>query len=302
MKVLNFGSMNLDYVYQVSHFVEGGETLSATSMQVNPGGKGLNQSIALAAAGSTVHHAGNVGIGGEKLVDLLKEKGVHTDDITQVDVLQGNAMIQVNSNAENCIVLFGGSNQTVTSKQIDEVLNHYEKGDFLVLQNEVNQIDEIIEKAHEKGLIIFLNPSPYNEKLNDALFGYCAWILVNEVEAFQMSGENDPEKAFEVIHEKYPDLSVLFTLGENGSVAYQVQNGQVEVVKQNAFSVSAVDTTAAGDTFTGYFVTGIALQKGLKRSMLEASAASAIAVSRAGAAESIPCAAEVEEFLKKLVI
>ena len=300
MKVLNFGSLNLDYVYRVEHFVQPGETLSATSQAVNPGGKGLNQSIALARAGAEVYHAGCLGVGGEGLGKLLRENGVDTTYLFPTDELQGNAVIQVEPNGQNCILLFGGSNQCITSGQVDKTLAAFSAGDYLVLQNEVNDLSMIVEKAWERGMKIVLNPSPYNEKLSAVDFGKLSWLLVNEVEAAQLSGSNEPEEAWRVLHEAYPHLSVLITLGSAGSVAYKVENGAVETAQQVAFRVRAVDTTAAGDTFTGFFIGALLEGMPLQECMRRASMASALGVTRPGAAGSIPTRDEVEDVLAKL--
>ena len=299
MKVLNFGSLNLDYVYRVEHFVQPGETLSATSQTVNPGGKGLNQSIALARAGAEVYHAGCLGVGGESLGKLLRENGVDTSYLFPTDELQGNAVIQVEPSGQNCILLFGGSNQCITSGQVDKTLAAFSEGDYLVLQNEVNDLPMIVEKAWERGMKIVLNPSPYNEKLSAVDFGKLSWLLVNEVEAAQLAGSDDPEEAWRLLHEAYPKLSVLITLGSAGSVAYRVENGEVETARQEAFRVRAVDTTAAGDTFTGFFIGALLENKPLPECMRRASMASALGVTRPGAAGSIPTKAEVEDALAK---
>ena len=171
MKALNFGSLNLDYVYQVEHFVQPGETLSAMSQAVNPGGKGLNQSIALAKAGAEVSHAGCLGLGGEVLGELLQKNGVDTGYLHFTDSIQGNAVIQVNAEGQNCILLFGGSNQCVTDTQVTETLAHFAAGDYLVLQNEINDLPLIVDEAYRRGMRIVLNPSPYNEKLRAVDFG-----------------------------------------------------------------------------------------------------------------------------------
>ena len=294
VKVLNFGSMNLDYVYQVDHFVQAGETLSASSQAVKAGGKGLNQSIALARAGAEVWHAGCVGAGGGMLRELLRGSGVHDEYLRTVDTLQGNAVIQVNPAGENCILLFGGSNACITEDQIAETLSPFSAGDWLVLQNEINLIGEMVEQAARKGMRIALNPSPYNDKLSGVDFSRISWILVNEIEAEQLSGCREPEKAWEVIHRKYPLLSVLITLGAAGSAAWAVRDGAIEVFRQEAFPVQAVDTTAAGDTFTGYFISGLMSGLPLKGCMRQAAKAAAIAVTKPGAAESIPTKDQVD--------
>lgn len=292
MKVLNFGSLNLDYVYQVEHFVAPGETLSAASQQVNCGGKGLNQSIALARAGAKVFHAGCLGRGGEMLKEMLTINGVDTAYLKAVDEIQGNAVIQVNAAAENCILLFGGSNQCITQEQITETMQHFEAGDCLVLQNEVNGIKNIVEQAYNCEMKVVLNPSPYDERLMCVDFSKLTWLIVNEVEAEQISGSKDPDEFWRIMHGRYPALSVVITLGSEGSVCYTGD----EKIRQSAYHVKAVDTTAAGDTFTGYFIAGIMEGLSVKQCMERATAASAISVTRAGAASSIPKRAEVEQY------
>ncbi len=294
LKILNFGSLNLDYVYEVEHFVQPGETLSAASQTVKAGGKGLNQSIALRRAGAEVWHAGCMGTGGETLVERLQKDGVHTDYIRPVPTLQGNAVIQVNAQGENCILLFGGSNQCVTEAQIDETISAFAPGDWLLLQNEVNLVDRMLEKAAEKGLVIALNPSPFDNKLDAVDYGKLSWLLMNEIEAEQLTGETDPAAAWAALHGRYPQLSVLITLGVKGSMAWHVQKGTIETHFQPAFPVQAVDTTAAGDTYTGYFFSGLMEGRNLKQCMDRATRASAIAVTRPGAADSIPDKNEVD--------
>lgn len=231
MKVLNYGSLNLDYVYQVEHFVQPGETLSAMSQRINPGGKGLNQSVALSRAGA----------------------------------------------------------------EVEKTLDSFDTGDWLVLQNEINNLPLIVEKAYCRGMRIVLNPSPYNEKLSAVDFGKLEWLLVNEVELEQLSGSKQPEEAWQKIHEKYPRLNLLVTLGGDGSVAFTEKGA----VRQAAFKAKAVDTTAAGDTYTGYFIAGLMEGRGIQESMRRASMASGISVTRAGAAPSIPTVEEVEQALEE---
>ena len=293
MKVLNFGALNLDYVYQVEHFVLPGETISAKNQRMSCGGKGLNQSIALSRAGAEVFHAGCIGQGGDLLKNILKENGVDMTYLKMVDEIQGNAMIQVDCAGENCILLFGGSNQCITEEQIVDTIAQFEEGDFLIIQNEINKVSDIINAAYEQGMKIFLNPSPFDEKIKDVDMNKITWILINEVEAEQFSGSAELEETWKILHEKYPDLSVLITLGDEGSVCYTNKG----CYKQESYPVKVVDTTAAGDTYTGYFIECLMEKKTIKESMKYA-AASALSVTKEGAAPSIPARVEVNLYIR----
>lgn len=300
MKILNFGSLNVDYVYSVDYFVRAGETLKVNGREVLPGGKGLNQSVALARAGAQVYHAGCIGADGEFLRELLNSKGVDTTFLRTIDGMQGHTIIQVDKKGENCILLYGGTNRCIGDSQIDETLAHFGPGDWLVLQNEVNSLPRIVDAAYARGMNIVLNPSPYEEGLKEVDFGKLSWLLVNEVEACQCSGSDEPERAWDVLHARYPGLSVLITLGSAGSIAHSVHDGAVDTVRQHAFRVEATDTTAAGDTFTGFFIGGLSEGRPLDECMRRASMASAISVTRMGAAVSIPKREEVESRLAEL--
>lgn len=296
-RVLNFGSLNLDYVYRVERFVQPGETLNAASQAINSGGKGLNQSIALARAGAAVWHAGCLGAGGAALAELLRANGVDTTWLVEVDELQGNAVIQVTPAGENSIILFGGSNRCVTPDQVDRTLAAFDAGDWLILQNEINGLAYVVDQAHARGMRIALNPSPYDEGLSDVDLSKLSWLFVNEVEVRQISGSGDPDDAWRALHAAYPELNVLVTLGGAGSVAYAADKGAAQAEHQPAFAVDATDTTGAGDTYTGFFVASLVSGLPLRTCMRRATMASAISVTRAGAAPSIPTSDEVERAL-----
>lgn len=289
MKVLNFGSLNLDYVYQVESILIPGETQASKDRQIFCGGKGLNQSIALAKAGIPVYHAGMIGEGGEALLETCRKSGVNTEFIRRISGPCGHTVIQVDKNGQNSILLFGGSNRSITREFIDEVLQSFEEGDIILLQNEINELSYIIDRAYEKKMMIILNPSPYDSALDACDLSKVSLFLVNEIEGFQITGEKDPDRILEAVKKRYPSARIVLTLGGDGS-AYQDETG---VYHQDIFKVKAVDTTAAGDTFTGYFIAsiieGMPVQKGLEL----AAKASAIAVSRPGATASIPLRQEV---------
>ncbi len=295
MKVLCFGSLNIDYTYKVEHFVQKGETISSQSLQVFSGGKGLNQSIALAKAGADTYHAGAIGMDGRFLLERMEEAGVHTEMVSVLaEVRSGNAIIQNDRDGDNCIILYGGANQAITRKQVEEVIARFDAGDYIVLQNEINELAYIMEKAHERGMKVILNPSPMDEKISALPLNDVDYFLLNEVEAEQIL--NTEETAGEVLADKlverFPGAAIVLTLGSRGSI---YADGSRKI-RQQAYRVKAVDTTAAGDTFTGYFIAGIAAGEPAERAMEMAARASAIAVTRAGAAPSIPYRKEVEEY------
>lgn len=291
MKVLNFGSLNYDYVYKVDHMILAGETMDSYAMETHFGGKGLNQSIALAKAGVPVQHAGMVGEDGQAFLDLCGENGVDAKYIKMVSGKSGHTIIQLDRHAQNSILLYGGSNRKITTEYIDSVLADFGEGDLILLQNEVNLMPYIIDKAYERGMRIILNPSPYNEALDGCDFGKVSVFLVNEIEGGQISGEREPDKILDVMMEKFPRAQVVLTLGGEG-VVYRDKN---QTCKQGIFKVKAVDTTAAGDTFTGYFIAGMLEDTPIPERLRKCAKASAIAVSRMGAAESIPTTEEVED-------
>lgn len=289
MKILNFGSCNVDLVYSLDHIVNIGETETTHKLQTFPGGKGLNQSIALVRAGAEVYHAGCIGTDGDFLIQTLEENGVDTSYIKRVDEKNGHAIIQVSREGENSIFLYPGSNEMISTSHIDSVLEHFASGDMILLQNEINNLDYIIKSAYEKGMKIILNPSPYNQVIKgiDLKMIYC--LILNEIEAKDVTGASDTDEALAYFKANYPTLRVMLTLGKKGCV-YQDEGCRVF---HPIFKVNAVDTTAAGDTFTGYFVAGMAEGQEYGEILRIASCASAIAVSRHGAAPSIPGRSEV---------
>ena len=296
MKVLNIGSMNLDLVYTVDHIVQPGETEASVSMNTFLGGKGMNQSVALAKAGVEVYQGGMIGEDGQPFLDACAEYGVHADYIRKLPGKSGHAVIQIDKNAQNCILLYGGANQMLTEEYVDEVLSHFGAEDMLLLQNEVNQLPYIVDRAYEKGMQIALNPSPFNEKLDAVDMTRISLFLLNEVEGGQVTGETEPRAIIEKLLSLYPHARIVLTLGADGSIYADAG----ERHDQPIFPVQAVDTTAAGDTFTGYFLAGMADGMSVADTLKMSAKASSIAVTRAGAVPSIPYRAEVMEALAEV--
>ena len=293
MKVLNIGSMNLDLVYSVDHIVQPGETEASTALDTFLGGKGLNQSMALAKAGVEVYQGGMIGEDGQPFLDACAEYGVKADYIRTVPGKSGHAVIQRDKNAQNCILLYGGANQMLTEEYVDSVLADFGAGDILLLQNEVNQMPYIVEKAYEKGMQIALNPSPFNEKLNEVDMAKISIFLMNEVEGNQITGLTDPDEIIAEMLKRFPKARIVLTLGKDGAVYADAEQKHFQPI----FKVQAVDTTAAGDTFSGYFLAGLLDGMSVPDILKMSAKASSIAVTREGAVPSIPYRNEVMEAL-----
>lgn len=292
MRALNFGSLNIDMVYSVDHTVRPGETTASSSLKYFCGGKGLNQSIALARAGVEVFHAGCIGENGDMLLEKLHENSVNTDLVVKRDMPNGHAIIQVDKDGQNSILLFGGANKSIDDKYIERVLADFKHGDRLFLQNEINGIDRIISFASEKGIEIVFNPSPFDKEILSFPLEKISWFVVNETEAKELTGETDPNKILDIFSKKYPSANILLTLGGDGSVC---KSGK-KIYRQQIFKVPVIDTTAAGDTFLGYFF-AILDSCGIGKALKYAAAAASIAVSKNGASSSVPSIDEVEQFL-----
>jgi len=289
MKVYNLGSMNIDYVYQVDHFVAAKETLSSEKMEVFPGGKGLNQSVALAKAGVKVIHGAVVGTGGDFLTEVLTQSGAEIGRIKKSDAVSGHAIIQVDKTGQNCILLFAGTNHSFDKAYIEDVLFDAEENDMLLLQNEINGLKDIFEIAHRKKMQIVFNPSPYHGRILDLPLEYVKWWFCNEIEAEALFGGNTPEKTASAFVKQFPQSNLILTLGEKGSVFINADS----YIQQPIYKAQVVDTTAAGDTFTGYFIAALLEGNDEAVAMDIASKASAITVSRMGASSSIPIRSEV---------
>lgn len=292
MKVLNIGSLNVDYVYSVDHILKPGETISSDKIEVFAGGKGLNQSVAIKKAGGDVYHGGIIGDDGQLLLDVCNNLEIKTDYLVKQEGKSGHTIIQVDKNAQNSILLYGGTNQNFTKDIVDNILVDFEEKDILLLQNEVNMLPYIIDKAYEKGMCIVLNPSPFNDKLYECDLSKISIFLLNEIEGEQLTGYKNPDDIIKEMKSLYKDAKIVLTLGENG-VIYADKNS---LFKQDIYKVRAVDTTAAGDTFTGYFIVGLIENMAIPDILDMCAKASAIAVGRHGATSSIPYRYEVLNF------
>lgn len=295
MKALVFGSMNIDKVYSLKKLPKKGETLTCEKYELHVGGKGLNQAISLARSGAEAYMAGYIGTDGKFLKDYLESAGVNTEMIRITDGFTGHAVIEVDPEGQNQMILFQGANAEITEEYCDKVLEGFSAGDIVLMQYETSQVEYMMRKAREKGLKTALNPSPFCEKLKDLPYELIDFLILNEFEGKSISGENDTDKAVEKLKEMTGSGTVILTLGGDGAIC----SDAVSTVRVPAFAVNAVDTTGAGDTFTGYILNKLCAGADKAEALTFASAASAIAVTKSGAAETIPTAGEVEKFLEK---
>ena len=290
MKMVVFGSLNIDKTYSLEDFVRPGQTVSASKMEQFCGGKGFNQAIALRRAGNEVHFAGAVGQDGGMLLDTLDANGINRDHVKVTSGTTGHAIIQLDKNGGNCIIILAGANGEITEADVDATLADFGEGDLIVLQNEISCVPCILRRAHEKGMTVAFNPSPYDAKIADCDLACVDYLLVNEVEGAGMAGCTDADAILDALHSRYPALNIVLTLGGDGSV-YQQKDGARFTC--GIHKVDAVDTTAAGDTFTGYFLSEILRHGDAHKALRTASVAAGIAVSRKGAEPSIPGMGEV---------
>lgn len=296
MSVLVFGSLNIDKTYNVDHLVRPGETISASGLQLFAGGKGLNQAIAARRAGAEVFFAGAVGNDGDMLRAILRENDIDDSFVIRRDCASGHAVIQVDGEGRNSIIILAGANGTITEEQIDKTLRAFCSDDMIILQNEINYVDKIIKAAHQKGMRVCYNPSPMNEKVSLCDLSKVDMLFVNENEGQAIAGENcSQERVLTVLGERYPDMEIVLTLGERGSMRYK--GGKI--ISCKAEKAEAVDTTAAGDTYTGYYIAGSVNGMSASEAMRFASYAAAISVSKKGAVASIPRKEEVTAYMEK---
>ncbi len=288
-RILNFGSLNLDQVYRVDAFVQPGETKSSLSLETHCGGKGLNQSVAAARAGAEVWHAGMIGCDGDMLYEKLRENGVNLSLTERADGVSGHAIIQVDNKGQNCILLYGGTNQALTEDYIDRALAAFGSEGLVLVQNETNLVGAIMQKAHARGLKVAINASPMDEKILTYPLELVDWLVVNEIEGAAIANCEFEVDILPQLAKRYPNMNVLLTLGKRGAICARGQ----ECATSGIYSVKVVDTTAAGDTFLGYFLTEALDGKSLSDALNLATAASSLCVQVMGASDSVPLRSEV---------
>lgn len=287
MAIWNLGSINADMVYAVPHLPGPGETLAATRLDRFLGGKGANMSVAAARAGAHVCHIGSVGPDGRWAIERLTEYGVDTRYIAEADMPTGHAIISVDSRGENQIVLFPGANQSIDRDQLGRALTLAQAGDLLVMQNETSAQVEAAKMGRELGLKVCYAAAPFDAAAVQAVLPYLDFLILNAVEAEQL------QQATGHSPEDLPVSQVIVTLGSKGARYFYTGSGHVQDFP--AFKVEAVDTTGAGDTFTGYVLAGLDRGMPMAQAIGQAMRAAAIMVTRHGTADVIPDLKDVRD-------
>lgn len=295
MAIINLGSINIDHVYQVEHFVKPGETLASSAYQRVLGGKGANQSIALAKAGAKVRHIGALHHSDQDFKQQMNDYAVDCDAIKMTDEPSGHAIIQVVPSGENAIVLFGGANQIINQQDIQQVVDEADSDDWFLTQNETTLVPQALQMARQKGLSVAYNPAPITDVIQQVKPDWVDLLIVNQTEAQAVSGCDELEAQIHFFQNQWPNSQVLLTLGQSGAKLITSNR----ILSVDAYAVNAIDTTAAGDTFIGFFIAAYGQGMEAGQAMQQASAAAALAVQKAGAAPSIPLLLDVQNFIKE---
>lgn len=293
MKICCFGSLNIDMVFAVNDFVRPGETIQSKGLGLYAGGKGLNQAVAIRKSGVDVLMAGSVGPDGGLLLNECTKHGLDQSRVRSIQTTSGKAVIQVDRHGENCIILHGGANYENEPAFMDKVLESLEAGDYLVVQNEINDLAHLITAAKKRGLLTFLNPSPMDPELRGLPLEELHCLILNEGEGKALTDADQSEEIMRILKRKYPNTEIIMTMGSLG-VLYSTQEGSRLLP---AYRVEAKDTTGAGDAFTGYYIGLVSLGYDLEIALDLAQRAAAISVTRQGASQSIPNIQEVLAFV-----
>ncbi|MCL7409318.1 ribokinase [Marivivens donghaensis] len=286
MAVWNLGSINTDIVYSMPHIPAPGETLASLSRQVFLGGKGANMSVAAARAGSHVRHIGAVTADSLWTRDRLMEYGVDTRFIQEVDADPAQAIIMVDAEGENAIILHQGANIAIPDDLIRGALSEAQVGDWIVTQNETNGQADALALGREMGLRVAYASAPFSAEAVEAVLPYLDFLILNEIEMAQLR---------DALGKDAEDLgvaSVIITMGSKGAVL--IEGGAR--TEFPAIKVEPVDTTGAGDTFTGYVLAGLDRGMPMAQAIQQATKAGALMVTRKGTADVIPDLAEVQAF------
>ncbi|MFN3277383.1 MAG: ribokinase [Paracoccus hibiscisoli] len=287
MAIWNLGSINIDHVYRLDSLPRPGETLASRGYAQGLGGKGANQSVAAARAGATTHHLGAMGTGDDWVRDRLAQAGVDMGQVARLDdQATGHAIILLDADAENAIVIHPGANRAIDEAALTDALSALSPSDTLLIQNETNGQVAAAQAAQARGARVIYSAAPFDLEAVRAVLPHVSILAMNEGEAQQL---------FAGIPGDLPVQGLLITRGAEGAEYRDLTKGQIH--SQSSFRVTPVDTTGAGDTFAGYFAAALDAGADVAAALRLASGAAAVKVTRAGAGDAIPTRADVEAFL-----
>lgn len=287
MAIWNLGSINADMIYDMPHLPQSGETLAARGMARFLGGKGANMSVAAARAAAHVCHIGAVGADGRWAVERLLEYGVDTRFIREVDAPTGHAIVAVDQKGENQIILFPGANRAIPPELVTVSLGLAASGDTVLMQNETSMQKETAEAAAARGLRVCYAAAPFEADAVTAVLPHIDLLILNAVEAAQLRDVTGQGPA------DLPVRDVIVTLGADGCQWFD--NANAREARFDAVKVTPVDTTGAGDTFTGYLLAGLDRGQPMEQAISLATRAAAIMVTRRGTADVIPDLKDIED-------
>ena len=298
--IVVIGSSNTDMVIKASHLPQPGETILGGTFFMNAGGKGANQAVAAARLGGSVLFIAKTGddIFGKQAIELFEKEGIDTSHIIR-DKQQpsGVALITVDDNGENCIVVAPGANATLIPENINEVKEKIENASLVLMQLEtpVETVEYVAGIASSKGVKFILNPAPA-AKLNDELLKKISIITPNQKEAEMLTGikvsdESSAKQAALFLNRKGIG-TVIITMGASG--AFVLHENSHRMIAGH--KVKVADTTAAGDVFNGALVVALSEGQKIEDAVTFACKAAAISVTRLGAQASAPHRKEVENF------
>jgi len=292
-RILNFGSINIDYTYSVERISRPGETVSCTDLSLNSGGKGANQSLAAARAGASVVHVGRIGREAYWIIRRMEREGVDVSQIEVTDQPSGHAIIQVDKDGQNSIVIFGGTNRQIGDEQIDAVLDGAGPEDLVLVQNETSGVAHVLKQAAERGLRVYFNTAPMTGEVEGYPLELVHMFFINETEGEALTGETEAEAILDRMLERFSGARVVLTLGRRGVMYRDRDRSFIRGVERD---VPVVDTTGAGDTFVGYFAAAVAEGRDIEDALALANLAASYCVTRRGAADSIPRLSDLQGF------
>lgn len=294
MKVLNFGSMHLDHVYRISKLLKSGDSAFTKSLETLPGGKGVNQSIAIKRAGVDVIHAGNIGNDGELIYYTLLKEGINVDYVKRSNEVCGHAIIHRSDEKEHTIVVHSGASKMITMDYIDEVFRDFEKEDILLVQGELNHTDYIIKSAVEKGMKCFFYPAPFLEEFKAYDLSEIETLIIHENDICTLTGIEEEEKAVAYYLKK--NNSNLLVISMNKGLLYY--DKKRKETKHTNITMDSHCRTYASDVLIGYFIAGIVQNLPIKEILEKAASAKKIAMKDKNILFTIPYIHDVIESLE----